>query len=96
MNVSFFQNRYLASNKAPYKGKFREINSSKKWAEHALNLWEMKQLLEHEELSYDERVIVRRAMDVAERKKEWHFKRDNFDLKVASFLLETAKRALSI
>jgi len=96
MSVSYFQNRYLASNKTPYKGSFKEINSSKKWAEHALNLWEMKHLLDEEELTYDERVIVRRAMDVAERKKEWHFKRDNFDLKVASFLLETAKRALSI
>lgn len=91
--VAFFQNRYLSS-KTPYKGTMKEINSTKKWAEHALNLWEMKGMLDHEDLSFDERVIVRRAIDVAERKKQWHYLRDNFDLRIASFLLETAKRAM--
>jgi hypothetical protein len=92
--VAFFQARYLASQKTPFKGKKTEINSTKKWAEHRLNLWEMKQLLDHEELTYDERVALRRASEVAERKCAWHYRRDDFDLKVASFLLETAKRAM--
>jgi len=95
MSIAYFQTRYLASNKKPYKGKPKEIDSSIKWAEHSLNVYEMKHLLE-EELTFDERVILRRAIDVAERKRVWHYKRDNFDLRRASFLFETAKKALII
>jgi len=92
-NVAFFKARYLTSKTG--KGFAKEINSTHKWAEHMLSRWEIKNILDNDDtLTYDERVVLRKADAVAERKCLWHFKRDDFNLNIASFLLETAKRAM--
>ena len=91
--VAFYQARYLASKTAGKSSGFKEIDSTIKWAEHKLAIFDMKKIMEEEQLTFDDRVTLRRATEVAERKCLWHYKRDNFDLRRASFLLETAKRA---
>jgi hypothetical protein len=90
MSVAYFVNRYLISSKKIAKK--IQFDPTVKWAEHSLAIYEMHKMIP-DILDYEERAKIRRAIDVAERKKAWHYNRDDFDLRRASFLFETAKNA---
>lgn len=64
----------------------RKINSTLKWVEYSFDIHEMSKLLiSTKDLS--EKYLLMNALDVAERKKLWHFKRENFNLSKASEML---------
>ena len=86
MFIAQFVNKYNAANNKSGPVRKDKINSTVKWVEYAADIAKMTQLLKT--ASFEEKYKLVNAMEVAERKKAWHYRQDNFDLKRASFLLQ--------
>jgi hypothetical protein len=92
MRVAQFVRKYTISSNGKKSGVKRDrINSTVKWVEYATDLIEMNELLKT--ASFEEKWNLANAMQVAERKKNWHYKQENFDLKRASYLVSCWKNA---
>lgn len=92
MQVAQFVRKYtVSSNGKKVAVKKDKINSTVKWAEYATDLVKMNELLKT--ASFEEKCNLSTAMLVAERKKNWHYKQENFDLKRASYILSCWKNA---
>lgn len=87
MHIAQYVRKYATSN-ARHNGPVKKdrINSTIKWVEYAADIAKMTQLLKT--ASFEEKYKLAEAMQIAERKKAWHYRQDNFDLKRASFLLQ--------
>jgi hypothetical protein len=86
MQVAQFVRKYSASNVKSGPVARDKIDSTLKWVEYAADLYKMTQLLKT--ASFDEKYRLAAAMEIAERKKSWHYRQDNFNLRRASFLLQ--------
>ena len=87
MQVAQYLRKYtLTSNKNSGPVARDRINSTVKWVEYACDLVKMQELLKT--ASFIDKYKLAEAMLVAERKKNWHYKQENFDLKRASYLLQ--------
>jgi len=63
------------------------INSTYKWVEYSLDIRDMQKLLISTK-NLNEKYALMDALEVAERKKVWHYRQDNFNLARASQLLQ--------
>ena len=92
MRVAQFVRKYTITSNGKKSGVRRDlINSTVKWVEYATDLIEMNELLKT--ASFEEKCNLAAAMQVAERKKNWHYKQENFDLQRASYLMSRWKNA---
>ena len=74
------------SRKGPMMIPRDKIDSTVKWVEYSFDIHEMNKLLMTTK-SLDEKFMLMNALDVATRKKLWHYRQDNFDLSRASAIL---------
>ena len=86
MRVSQFVKKYSLVNKSKGPVHRDRIDSTMKWVEYSSDLVKMTELLLV--ASFEEKFKLIEAMSVAERKKNWHYRQENFDLYRASFLLQ--------
>lgn len=84
MNLSNF-----AKYDSKKKGYPKDFNPTHKWVEYTIDVKEMRRLLTI--ASYDDKVKLNRYIDIAERKRAWHYRRDDFDLKTANIILSSIK-----
>ena len=87
MHVAQFVRKYTASNAKSGPVARDKINSTVKWVEYAADIVKMTELLKT--ASFDDKYKLVTALEGAERKKAWHYRQDNFNLRKASFLLQT-------
>ena len=66
------------------------INSTHKWVEYALDIVDMSKLL-MEVRDLKQKYALMDALDIAQRKKDWHYRQDNFRLQDAMRIFEAAK-----
>jgi hypothetical protein len=72
--------------KGEMKANRRKINSTLKWVEYSFDIHDMsKMLMSTKDLS--EKYALMDLLDIAERKKNWHYRQENFSLNKASALL---------
>jgi hypothetical protein len=74
------------SRKGPMMVPRDRIDSTMKWVEYSFDIYDMNKLLMTTK-SLDEKFMLMKALDVATRKKLWHYRQDNFDLSRASAIL---------
>ena len=92
MRVAQFVRKYTITSNGKKSGVKRDrINSTVKWVEYSTDLIKMTELLKT--ASFEEKCNLATAMQVAERKKNWHYKQENFDLQRASYLMSRWKNA---
>jgi NADH:ubiquinone oxidoreductase subunit E len=68
-----------------------KINSTHKWVEYALDIMDMSALLMQTK-DLKQKYALMDALDIAQRKKDWHYRQDNFRLQDAMRIFETAKQ----
>lgn len=86
MHIAQYIRKYSVTNTKTGPVPKDKINSTLKWVEYAADLAKMTELLKT--ASFLDKYKLADAMLVAERKKNWHYRQDNFNLKRASFLLQ--------
>jgi hypothetical protein len=86
MNVKSFVSKYAQTNSGEMQANRRKINSTLKWVEYSLDHYIMSKLLIQTK-DLREKYALMNALDIAERKKLWHFRQENFNLSKASELL---------
>lgn len=89
--ASFFAQKYTTSTpSSPTRGK---SNSTKKWAEYACDIVVMQEMLmKTKDLKQKHQLMT--ALDVAERKKNYHYRQENFNLHIATTILQAFKNAV--
>lgn len=87
MHIAQYIRKYAVSNKTSGPVARDKINSTVKWVEYSADIVKMTQLLKT--ASFFDKYKLAAAIEVAERKKNWHYRQDNFNLKRASFLLQS-------
>ena len=86
MHIAQYIRKYAASNAKSGPVSKDRINSTVKWVEYAADISKMTALLKS--ASFEEKYRLVAAIEVAERKKNWHYRQENFNLRRASFLLQ--------
>ena len=86
MHIAQYVRKYSANNKTSGPVARDKINSTVKWVEYAADIVKMTELLKS--ASFDDKYRLVAAIETAERKKAWHYRQDNFNLRRASFLLQ--------
>lgn len=86
MFIAQYIRKYTASNTKSGPVARDKINSTVKWVEYAADISKMTALLKT--ATFEEKYRLVEAIEIAERKRAWHYRQDNFDLKRASFLLQ--------
>jgi hypothetical protein len=80
MNLSNF-----AKYDSKKKGYPKDFNPTHKWVEYTIDVKEMRRLLLA--ANFEDKARLNRYISIAERKREWHYRRDDFDLKTANIIL---------
>ena len=92
MNVANYKQKYAktGSGKLVFLQKDK-INSTHKWVEYALDIVDMSAMLMQTNNLKDKYALMD-ALDTAQRKKDWHYRQDNFRLQDAMRIFEAAKQ----
>ena len=92
MNVANYKQKYAktVSGKLVILKK-DNISSTHKWVEYALDIVDMSAMLMQTNNLKDKYTLMD-ALDVAQRKKDWHYKQKNFRLQDAMRIFEAAKQ----
>jgi hypothetical protein len=69
------------------KANRRKINSTLKWVEYSFDIYDMSKMLMSTK-NLNEKYSLMDLLDIAERKKSWHYRQDNFNISRASELLQ--------
>jgi hypothetical protein len=69
------------------KANRRKINSTLKWVEYSFDIYDMSKMLMSTK-NLNEKYSLMDLLDIAERKKKWHYRQENFNLTKASELLQ--------
>jgi len=80
MNLSNF-----AKYDSKKKGYPKDFNPTHKWVEYTIDVKEMRRLLLA--ANFEDKARLNRYISIAERKRDWHYRRDDFDLKTANIIL---------
>ncbi len=91
MHIAQFVRKYTASNTKSGPVARDKINSTVKWVEYAADIVKMTALLRT--ATFEEKYKLVEAIEIAERKKAWHYRQENFNLRKASFLLQAFMNA---
>ena len=75
----------------PVKGEMRanrrKIDSTMYWVEYSLDMHDMSKMLMSTK-NLNDKYVLMDLLDIAERKKNWHYRQENFNLRRASELLQ--------
>ena len=86
-NAKRYAVKYTASSvKGPLMIPRDKIDSTMKWVEYSIDIHDMNKLLMTTK-SLDEKFMLMKSLDIAERKKLWHYRQENFNLSRASQIL---------
>ena len=66
---------------------YDKVKATEKWVEYALDIVDMSRIIMSAD--FNTKWKLAEALEVAERKKAWHYRQENFNLRKASFLLQT-------
>ena len=91
MQASQFIRKYNVSNANSGPVARDKINSTVKWVEYAADIVKMTELIRV--AKFEDKWGLAQALEVAERKKNWHYRQDNFNLRRASALLQAFLQA---
>jgi hypothetical protein len=91
MTVANYKQKYAktGSSKLVFLKKDK-INSTHKWVEYALDIVDMSSIL-MQTRDLKEKYTLMDALDIAQRKKDWHYRQDNFRLQDAMRIFEAAR-----
>jgi hypothetical protein len=91
MNVANYKQKYTktSSSKLVFLKKDK-INSTHKWVEYTLDIVDMSALLMQTN-NLNDKYALMDALDTAQRKKDWHYRQENFRLQDAMRIFEAAK-----
>jgi hypothetical protein len=87
MNVANYVAKYKASVEGPLMVPKKRINSTMKWVEYSLDIVDMQKMLMTTSNLKDKYQLMD-ILEIAERKKKWHYRQENFDVNRASTLLQ--------
>ena len=92
MQLANYKLKYTPSNKAGFAIAKSRINSTHKWVEYSLDVHDMQKLLISTK-NFNEKYALMDLLEIAERKKAWHYRQENFCASTASRLLQAVLSA---
>lgn len=87
MNVAQYKMKYARTDTSNLRVPRHKIDFSGKWVEYSLDVHDMSKML-METKNLKEKYVLMDAIDIAERKKKWHYRQEGFDLQYASRMLQ--------
>jgi len=87
MNVANYVLKYRKSVDGPLMIPKKRIDSTMKWVEYSLDIVDMQKMLMGTNNLKDKYQLMD-ILEIAERKKKWHYRQENFDVNRASTLLQ--------
>ena len=88
MNVANYVAKYRTSVEGPLMIPKKRIDSTMKWVEYSLDIVDMQKMLMGTNCLKDKYQLMD-LLEIAERKKKWHYRQENFNVSRASTLLQT-------
>lgn len=92
MNLAMYLNKYSSNSSGPMIANRKKIDSNSYWVEYSLDMHDMQKLLMSTK-NLKEKYQLMDMIDMAERKKNWHYRQENFNLNRASEMLQAMLRA---
>lgn len=90
MQAKNFISKYTASsNNKKGQASFYKIKATEKWVEYMLDITDMGKILMT--LSFNDKMRMLDALEIAERKRDYMFRHPNFNYKQATKWFELAK-----
>lgn len=87
MHIANYVTKYKKSVDGPLMIPKKKIDSTMKWVEYSLDIVDMQKMLMSTSNLKDKYQLMD-ILEIAERKKKWHYRQENFDVKRASTLLQ--------
>ena len=87
MNVANYVLKYRKSVEGPLMIPKKRIDSTMKWVEYSLDIVDMQKMLMGTNNLKDKYQLMD-ILEIAERKKKWHYRQENFDVNRASTILQ--------
>jgi hypothetical protein len=88
MKIANYVLKYTKSIDGPLMIPKKRIDSTMKWVEYSLDIVDMqKMLMDTSDLK--DKYQLMDLLEIAERKKKWHYRQENFNVSRASTLLQT-------
>jgi hypothetical protein len=98
MKIANYVLKYAKSIDGPLMIPKKKIDSTMKWVEYSLDIVDMQKMLMGTNNLKDKYQLMD-ILEIAERKKKWHYRQENFNVSRASTLLQamlsTAYKRLS-
>lgn len=88
MKIANYVLKYTKSVEGPLMIPKKKIDSTMKWVEYSLDIVDMQKLLMGTRDLKDKYQLMD-LLEIAERKKKWHYRQENFNVNRASTLLQT-------
>ena len=73
---------------------YDKIDATKKWVEYSLDQIDLKTALKT--ASFTDKCVILKALQIVERKLEYHYKHKNFCMSTATAQLKQARRLLKM
>ena len=87
MHLANYVTKYRKSIDGPLMIPKKKIDSTMKWVEYSLDIVDMQKMLMNTNNLKDKYQLMD-ILEIAERKKKWHYRQENFDVNRASRLLQ--------
>jgi hypothetical protein len=88
MKIANYVLKYTKSIDGPLMIPRKKIDSTMKWVEYSLDIVDMQKMLMGTNNLKDKYQLMD-ILEIAERKKKWHYRQENFNVSRASTLLQT-------
>jgi hypothetical protein len=88
MKIANYVLKYTKSIDGPLMIPKKRIDSTMKWVEYSLDIVDMQKMLMGTSDLKDKYQLMD-LLEIAERKKKWHYRQENFNVSRASTLLQT-------
>jgi len=88
MKIANYVLKYTKSIDGPLMIPKKKIDSTMKWVEYSLDIVDMQKMLMGTSDLKDKYQLMD-LLEIAERKKKWHYRQENFNVSRASTLLQT-------
>ena len=88
MKIANYVLKYTKSIDGPLMIHKKRIDSTMKWVEYSLDIVDMQKMLMGTNNLKDKYQLMD-ILEIAERKKKWHYRQENFNVSRASTLLQT-------
>ena len=87
MKIANYVLKYTRAVDGPLMIPKKKIDSTMKWVEYSLDVVDMQKMLMATRDLKDKYQLMD-LLEIAERKKKWHYRQENFDVSRASTLLQ--------